>query len=238
MMHVHFADTHGRRSNSTASASSNFPGDKPDPLEPIDGSLGVRGAGSSGSSGSSLSLISGRPLMIASIYVRSDSNDSSDRRGSTQTRRERTVRIILSQSPTIFKAWGGLKCQVKLFCVAILTNALSFRMLAYARRKRLCKGISPKKIRVYHVSGWVGPGFVVESHPKIALNSILIFWRSIPCVFCWNIHLLKAVTYYGLSVLSMLVMGFQEKQFGWGWVGGWVGGVSCIQVYFGFLDFV
>ena len=44
----------------------------------------------------------------------------------------------------------------------------------------------------------------------------------------------------------MSVMGFQKK-FGWGvggWVGGWVGGfgwvggVSSIQVYFGFLQFV
>ena len=45
--------------------------------------------------------------------------------------------------------------------------------------------------------------------------------------------LLKVVSYYDLSVLSMSVMGFQEKKFGWGWVGG----VSSIQVYFGFLEF-
>ena len=46
-------------------------------------------------------------------------------------------------------------------------------------------------------------------------------------------NLLKVVSYYDLSVLSMSVMGFQKK-FGWG-VGGWV---SSIQVYFGFLEFV
>ena len=34
----------------------------------------------------------------------------------------------------------------------------------------------------------------------------------------------------------MSVMGFQKK-FGCG-VGGWVGGVRSIQVYFGFLEFV
>ena len=39
--------------------------------------------------------------------------------------------------------------------------------------------------------------------------------------------LLKVVSYYDLSVLSMSVMGFQKK-FGWGWVGG----VSSIQVFF------
>ena len=43
-----------------------------------------------------------------------------------------------------------------------------------------------------------------------------------------SVHtLLKAVGYYGLSVLSMSVMGFQKK-FGWGRVGG----VSAIKVFF------
>ena len=32
--------------------------------------------------------------------------------------------------------------------------------------------------------------------------------------------LLKVVGYYDLSVLSMSMMGFQNKKFGWGW---WVG---------------
>ena len=32
--------------------------------------------------------------------------------------------------------------------------------------------------------------------------------------------LLKVVGYYDLNVLSMSVMGFQQKKFGWG-VGGW-----------------
>ena len=40
--------------------------------------------------------------------------------------------------------------------------------------------------------------------------------------------LLKVVGYYDLSVLSMSVMGFQKKV----WMGGWVGGVRCIQVFF------
>ena len=39
--------------------------------------------------------------------------------------------------------------------------------------------------------------------------------------------LLTVVSYYDLSVLSMSVMGFPKKF-------GWVGGVSSIQVYFGF----
>ena len=45
--------------------------------------------------------------------------------------------------------------------------------------------------------------------------------------------LLKVISYYDLSVLSMSVIGFQ-KNFGCGWVDG----VSSIQVYFGFLECV
>ena len=41
------------------------------------------------------------------------------------------------------------------------------------------------------------------------------------------VTLLKVVGYYDLSVLSMSVMGFPKKKFGW-----WVGGVSPIQFFF------
>ena len=63
---------------------------------------------------------------------------------------------------------------------------------------------------------------------------VLIFWSSIQGVFrfLFVYTLLKVVSYYDLSALS--VMGLQKK-FGWG---GWVGGVSSIQVNFGFLEFV
>ena len=45
---------------------------------------------------------------------------------------------------------------------------------------------------------------------------VLIFWSGIPCVFClYNYTLLKVVSYYDLSVLSMSVMGFQKKLGGW-----------------------
>ena len=42
--------------------------------------------------------------------------------------------------------------------------------------------------------------------------------------------LLKVFSYYDLSVLPMSVVGFQKKNW-------WAGGVSSIQVYFGFLEF-
>ena len=46
-----------------------------------------------------------------------------------------------------------------------------------------------------------------------------------------SVHtLLKVVGYYDLSVLSMLVMGFQKK-FGWGVVGGWG---ELYPIFFGF----
>ena len=44
--------------------------------------------------------------------------------------------------------------------------------------------------------------------------------------------LLKVVGNYDLSVCPWSVMGFQTKCLD----GGWVGGVSSIQVYFGFLE--
>ena len=47
------------------------------------------------------------------------------------------------------------------------------------------------------------------------------------CIHC---TLLKVVNYYDLSVLSMSVIGFPNKKLD----GGWVGGLSSIQVYFGF----
>ena len=47
------------------------------------------------------------------------------------------------------------------------------------------------------------------------------------CICILSVYtLLKVVSYYDLSILSMSVMAFQKK-FGWG-----VGGVSSIHVYF------
>ena len=72
------------------------------------------------------------------------------------------------------------------------------------------------------MSGWVhvslGIVVVVGKSSKNCHKPVLIFWSSIPCVFCLY-TLLKVVSYYDLSALSMSVMCFQKK-FGWGWVGG------------------
>ena len=64
---------------------------------------------------------------------------------------------------------------------------------------------------------------------KLSQNSpkpVLIFWSSIPCVFCLY-TLLKVDGYYDLSFLSMSVMGFQKK-IGW-MVGGFV---FCFWIFF------
>ena len=56
------------------------------------------------------------------------------------------------------------------------------------------------------VDGWAGPGLTRNFFGKSSQNSfkpLLLFWRSIPSVFCW----LKVVSYYDLSFLSMSVMG-------------------------------
>ena len=71
----------------------------------------------------------------------------------------------------------------------------------------------------------MGPGLTLnffffgkssQNSPKPAL----IFFSSIPymCILSKD-TLLKVVGYYDLSVLSMSVMGFKKKKFGWG-VGG------------------
>ena len=60
-------------------------------------------------------------------------------------------------------------------------------------------------------------GFARNFFFKSSQNSpkpVLIFWSSIPCVFC----LLKVVGYYDLSVVSMSVMGFQKRKV-WMWGG-------------------
>ena len=79
----------------------------------------------------------------------------------------------------------------------------------------------------------MGPGLTRNFFVKSSQNShkpVLIFSSSIPCIFC--MYIAKVVGYYDLSVLSMSVMGLKKK-FGWGWVGG----VSSIQVFFGYLEF-
>ena len=74
------------------------------------------------------------------------------------------------------------------------------------------------------VGGWVvqvSLGIFKKKSSENSSKPVLIFWSSIHS------------SYYDLSVLSMSVMGFPKKSLD----GGWVGGVSSIQVYFGFFEF-
>ena len=80
--------------------------------------------------------------------------------------------------------------------------------------------------------GWVqvSLGMFFGKSSQNSSKPVVIFWSSIPYVFCLYIPCtLKVVSYYDMSVLSMSVMGFQKKKFGWD--------VSSIQVYFGFSEF-
>ena len=69
-----------------------------------------------------------------------------------------------------------------------------------------------------------------ENRPQI------VFWVSIPCVFCLYIHLiLKVVSHLrvsNLGVLYMLVTGFQKKNLDRG-----MGGVNYIQFFWAFRMF-
>ena len=56
----------------------------------------------------------------------------------------------------------------------------------------------------------------------------MIFWDSIPCVFC--VYILNVVSHYYLSVLSISVMGFQkslDRE-----VGGWLEVYPVFLVHF------
>ena len=74
------------------------------------------------------------------------------------------------------------------------------------------------------MGGWVqvSLGICFGEYSKNSPKPVLIFWNSIPCVFClYFFALLKVVGYYDLNVLSMSVMVSQKKKTvdGRGWVG-------------------
>ena len=66
------------------------------------------------------------------------------------------------------------------------------------------------------VGEWVqvSLGFFWGKSSQNSPNPVLIFWSSIPCVFCLY-TLLNVVGYYNLSVMSMSVM-VSKKKIGWG----------------------
>ena len=71
---------------------------------------------------------------------------------------------------------------------------------------------------------------VVGKSSQNSSKPVLIFWSSIPYVFCLYIQctLVIVVSYYDLSVLSISDSDGFPKKFAWGWVGG----VRSIQVFF------
>ena len=106
----------------------------------------------------------------------------------------------------------------------------------YTSKHQLHRGNIPNKSKknqksefTMEVGGWVqvslGILFSFGKSSKNCPRPVLIFWSSIICV---------VVNYYDFSVLSTSVMSFQKEKFGrW-----WVGWVSSIQFYFGFLEFL
>ena len=102
------------------------------------------------------------------------------------------------------------------------TSSVRLKTFRISVGKGLCKE-KIQKTRDYYVSVWVGTGLTryfcccgksSQNCPK----PVVIFWSSIPCVFCMY-TLLKVVGYYDLSVQSMSVMGFQKNWMGGGWMG-------------------
>ena len=85
-----------------------------------------------------------------------------------------------------------------------------------------------------YVSGWMGPGLTRKNIliEKVFKNSpilVLVCCGNMPitCVICSNIHYLKRVNLYDLSIISISVIGFQKKCVqGMGWL---------VELYPGFL---
>ena len=89
--------------------------------------------------------------------------------------------------------------------------------------KRAVKGFAKKrKIRVDYGSGWVQVSLgiffgKIIPIPKPVLIFGVVYHVNYVCIYS---TLLKVVSYYDLSVLSMSVMGFHKKVWmGGGWVG-------------------
>ena len=83
--------------------------------------------------------------------------------------------------------------------------------------KGLCKEKQIPKIRDYYGSGSHSEFLLLGKSPQNRPKPVLIFWSSIPCVFCLYIAK-KVVGYYDLSVLSISVMDFKKKSLDMGWV--------------------
>ena len=80
------------------------------------------------------------------------------------------------------------------------------------------------------VGGWVevslGICLFVGKSSQNSPKPVLIFWSSIPCVFCR--YVAKSCWLLCFECSVHVSDGFPNKKFGWGWVGG----VSSIQVFF------
>ena len=100
---------------------------------------------------------------------------------------------------------------------------IALRTYEALQRKKL-----PKSEITMEVGGWSRSHsdffFFLGKSSQNSPKPVIMFWSSIGPTMCilYVYALLKVVGYYDLSVLSMSVMGFPKKKFGWG-VGGWVG---------------
>ena len=85
----------------------------------------------------------------------------------------------------------------------------------------LPKGLCKEKLRDYYGSGWVGPGltrnFFCGKSSQNSPKPVLIFWSSIPSVFCLYIYIAKSCWLLWLECSVHVSDGFQKKKV---WMGG------------------
>ena len=120
---------------------------------------------------------------------------------------------------------------MKGFCPKGVLSHRGFVPEGFCPRGFCPRGFCPRGVLSYTRKWVLQVSLRIFFYGKSSHNSskpVLIFWSSIPCVFCLYIYtLIKVVSYYDFSVLPMSVMGFQKKV----WMGG---GVKSIQVFLGF----
>ena len=99
--------------------------------------------------------------------------------------------------------------------------------------KGLCKDKKLQKSKItMEVGGWVQVtrNFFCGKSSQNSLNPVVIFWNSIPCVFCPHICIAKSYWLLWFECSVHVSDGFPTKK---SLDGGWVGVVDYIQFFFG-----
>ena len=133
----------------------------------------------------------------------------------------------------LFKLW---KVKTRGQCSSQQLKKIISHQVLHGGCKGLCKENKIPKIQDYYGSGWVGPGltriFLGGKSSQNSPKSVLIFWSSIPCVFCLHI-IAKSCWLLWFECSVHVSDGFPKKN----WMGGgWVDW-ALSNFFLGYLNF-